>query len=412
MSPLPRGVLVDVRPLREPVFRAWWLGSALSTFGSQLTAFALLLYVWSSTHEPALVGGVALAQLVATVLGALLGGVLADRGDRRRLVLWTRLGQLVGSLVLAAVAITSTESIPVLYTVVALQTGFGAAGSPANRSFPIRLLGSERLGAGLALSRLADQVSLLTGPMVAGLITVTIGIEACFVVDAVTFLVAMYGVHRLPTMRPDTAVARPDLHGLRGAVRLVVASPVLLGAFATDIAATVLAMPVALFPVINDQLYGGSPVTLGLFAPAIGLGGIVAGALSGRVTSSARQGRLMLVSAAVWAAALCGFGLSSTLWVGLGLLAVAGAADTVTVVSRTSIVQQATPDALRGRVNALDYLVGVSGPQLGNFRAGLVASATSGTTSAALGGLASLLAIIGVYALSPRLRDYPQDRPT
>jgi hypothetical protein len=297
----------------------------------------------------------------------------------------------------------------VLFTIVALQTGFGAAGSPANRSFPIRLLGSERLTAGLALSRLADQTSLLAGPVVAGLITVTIGIEACFLVDAATFVVAMYGVLRLPRMRPEAAVAGPDLHGLRGAVRLVLASPVLLGAFATDIAATVLAMPLALFPVINDQLYGGSPVTLGLFAPAIGLGGIAAGALSGRVTSSIRQGRLMLVSAGIWAAALGGFGLSSTLWVGLALLAVAGAADTVTVVSRSSIVQQATPDSLRGRVNALDYLVGVSGPQLGNFRAGVVASATSGATSAALGGLASLVAIIGVYALTPALRDYPRD---
>ena len=180
----------------------------------------------------------------------------------------------------------------------------------------------------------------------------------------------------------------------------------LLGAFATDLAVTVLAMPAALFPVVNDQVYGGSPLTLGLFAPAIGLGGIVAGALSGRVTSSPRQGRLMLVSAGVWAGALVCFGLTSTLGVALACLAVAGAADTVTVVSRTSIVQHAVPDAVRGRVGALDYLVGVSGPQLGNVRAGLVASATSGATSAVLGGLASLAAVVAVGVLDPRLRAY------
>ena len=402
-----RGLLLDTRPLREsPGFRDWWLGSALSSFGGQLTSFALLYYLWTSTHEPALVGGVALVQLVATVLGALLGGSLADRTDRRVLVMRSRVAQLTGSVTLAVLVHTGAAPVALVYVVAGLQTGFGALGAPANRSFTARLLPPSRLGAGLALARLGDQVSLLGGPLVAGLVTAAVGVEACFLLDALTFVAALHGLGRLPEMRPDTSVSVPDLDGLRGGLRLVGGSPVLLGAFATDIAATVLAMPLALFPVVNDQVYGGSPVTLGLFAPAIGLGGILAGALSGRVTSSVRQGRLMLVSAAVWALALAGFGASPTLWLALACLAVAGAADTVTVVSRTSIVQHAVPDSLRGRVNALDYLVGVSGPQLGNARAGLVASATSGATSALIGGLMSFLAIGAIYVLSPRLRSY------
>lgn len=400
-----RGVLVDVRPLREsPAFRAWWLGSTLSTFGGQLSSFALLYYVWARTHQPALVGLVGLAQLVATVAGALLGGALADRYDRRRLVLVTRAGQLVAALALALLVLLALP-LAAVFVVAAVETGLGAAGAPANRSFTARLLPPERLGAGLAVARLADQASLLAGPVVAGLLTVSVGVAACFVLDAVSFVAAMYGVGRLPSMRPEP-VAGPDLHGLAAGLRLVATSPVLLGAFATDVAATVLAMPLAVFPVVNAEVYGGSPVTLGLFAPAIGLGGIVAGALSGRVTASPWQGRLMLASAAVWGVALACFGLSRSLPVALACLAVAGAADTVTVVSRTSIVQHATPDALRGRVNALDFLIGVSGPQLGNARAGLVASATSGATSAALGGLTSLLAVLAVAAVSPALRRY------
>ncbi len=406
-----RAYLVDTRPLAESAaFRSWWLGSALSVFGSQFTAFALTYYVWATTHRPALVGGIALAQLVTTVAGALVGGGLADRVDRRSLVLVTRLAQLLGSVVLAVVVTTGHGTVPVIYVLAALGSGFAAAGAPANRSFTARLLPPGRLAAGLALSRLGDQVSLLAGPMVAGVLTATVGVSACFVVDAVTFLAALYGVASLPSMRPEGALPRPDLSGLRGAVRLVASSPVLLGAFLTDLAATVLAMPVAVFPVVNDQLYGGSAVTLGLFAPAIGLGGIVAGALSGRVTGSLRQGRLMLASAAVWSAGLACFGLSHHLAVALAFLAVAGAADTVSVISRTSIVQHATPDALRGRVNALDYLVGVSGPQLGNFRGGLVAGATSGAASAAIGGLTSLVAVGAVAALTPALRRYTPPR--
>ena len=292
-------------------------------------------------------GAISLVQLVATVVGALLGGSLADRFDRRRLVLVTRVVQLVASVLLALLVLL-TAPLAAVFVLAAVETGLGAAGSPANRSFTARLLPPERLAAGLAVSRLADQASLLAGPLVAGLLTVSVGIAACFVLDAVSFLAALYGVARLPSMRPDR-VAGPDLHGLAGGLRLVARSPVLLGAFATDAAATVLAMPFALFPVVNAQVYDGSPVTLGLFAPAVGLGGILAGALSGRVTASARQGRLMLVSASVWGLALTGFGLSRSLVLALACLAVAGAADTVSVVSRTSIVMATATFASRAR---------------------------------------------------------------
>ncbi len=412
-----RGYLLDTRPLAEtPPFRAWWLGSALSSFGSMFTAFALLYYLWTSTHQPALVGGVALVQLVATVVGALLGGSLADRTDRRVLVMRSRVGQLAGSVALAALVLTGTASVPAVYVVAALQTGLGALGAPANRSFTARLLAPSRLGAGLALSRLGDQVCAAGrtgGGRPRGGDRRRRGLLPARRADVPGRVVRRLAAAPDATGRRPIggAVGGPDLGGLRDGVRLVLRSPVLLGAFATDLAATVLAMPLALFPVVNDQVYGGSPVTLGLFAPAIGLGGIVAGALSGRVTSSPRQGRLMLASAAVWALGLAAFGLSTSLPVALACLAVAGAADTVTVVSRTSIVQHAVPDSLRGRVNALDYLVGVSGPQLGNARAGLVASFTSGATSAVLGGLASFVAVAAVAAFTPSLRRYRPPAP-
>lgn len=408
-----RSLLLDLRPLETRAFRHWWLGSALSMFGTQLTSFALLYYVWVRTHDAALVGAVAVAEAVATIGAALFGGSLADRLDRHRVVLLTRSGQLASSLALAGIVVVPTRAtIPLVFVLVAVSSGFGALGAPANRSFPALLLPPRHLAAGLALNRVAGQLSLLTGPLLAGAISAAWGVQVCFLIDAGTFAVALLSLLAVPALPPgDDGATGPRLRGIRGGVRLVVGSPVLLGAFATDIAATVLAMPVALFPVINDQEYGGSALTLGLFAPAIGLGGLVAATLSGRVTATARPGRLMLVSAAGWAAAIGCFGLGHVLWVGLGFLAIAGACDTVTVVSRTSIVQHAVPDSVRGGVNALDYLVGVSGPQLGNFRAGLVASATSGATSAALGGLASLAAIAGLAAALPALSQEPAHAP-
>ena len=301
-----RGLLLDTRPLREsPPFRAWWLGSALSSFGSQLTSFALLYYLWTSTHRPALVGGVALVQLVATVLGALLGGSLADRTDRRLLVMWTRVGQLVGSVALAVLVLTDTASVPAVYAVAAVQTGFGALGAPGQPCVhgPPARTGPARRRArplaprrpGLPARRPGRRGAGHGDRRCRGLLPPRRGDLPLRVVRRrATADDAARGRHLTSRRAGPGRRARRPSGWFRG-------SPVLLGAFATDIAATVLAMPLALFPVINDQVYGGSPVTLGLFAPAIGLGGILAGALSGRVTSSPRQGRLMLASAAIWA---------------------------------------------------------------------------------------------------------------
>jgi MFS family permease len=400
-----RDWLVDVRPLRSSrAFRNWWIGSLVSGLGGQLTLFAVGYYVWTTTHRADLVGGVAVAELVPTVLCALVGGSLADRTDRRRLVLLCRIGQLAASVALATVATGSAASLPLVYVAVAVQAGLGALAAPASRSFTVRLLTSDLLAAGLSLTRLSFQMCLLAGPVVAGLVTAHVGVRGCFVVDAVTFLAGLWGVFGLPSMRPESSLGGPDVRGLAAALRVVTGNRVLLGAFATDLAATVLAFPFALFPVINDQVYGGSPVTLGLFAPAVGVGGLLASALSGPMTRSARPGRLMLVSSAVWAASLAAFGIGHSLWLALACLAVAGAADSVSLVTRSSLVQHATPDAARGRVGAIDFLVGVSGPQVGSFRAGLVASATSGAASAVIGGMASLLALAVVAATTPSLR--------
>jgi MFS family permease len=173
---------------------------------------------------------------------------------------------------------------------------------------------------------------------------------------------------------------------------------VLAGAFLADLNATVFGLPIALFPAINAERYGGDPRTLGLFTTAIGVGGLVTAALSGPVGRIVRQGRAMLCAVAIWGAAFAGFAVISTLWLTLVMLAIAGAADTFTVVFRGTIVQQTTPGEFRSRVTAADYVVGVSGGQLGNLEAGALGSLTSPAISALAGGLITVAgaAVIGL----------------
>jgi hypothetical protein len=171
-------------------------------------------------------------------------------------------------------------------------------------------------------------------------------------------------------------------------LRFVRRSRVVTGALLADLNATVLAMPIALFPAINAERFGGSPRTLGLLTTAIAVGGIAGSGLSGPVGRLRHQGRGILAAGAIWGAALAGFGLADGLILSLALLAVAGAADVSSVVLRTTVIQLATPDAYRGRIAATEYVVGAACPELGNFRAGAVASLTSPATSAISGGLA------------------------
>jgi len=418
-------LLLDLRPLREnPTFRRLWAGSAISGLGTQIASFAVLYLVWERTQNAALVGMIGIAQAVPMFAFALAGGRLADAIDRRTLVLAARLGQLTASAALALIVIVGVDGIWPIFLVIAVQSGLGAVSAPASKTFAVRLLSGEQLGAGLAVTNMVFQASMLIGPLIGGLLIAAGGVGVCLAVDAVTFLAALYGVARLPRMLPeraDPAAGSPagvatgpgtardkGAAGILVALRLIRREPILIGVFLADVSATVLSMPIALFPVINAQEYGGSALTLGLFTPALAVGGVLMGTFSGRLTRASRQGMVMLVAGAVWGLALAGFGLVHSLWFALPALAIAGAADVASVVSRGTIVQRVTPDAFRGRVNALDYLVGAGGPQLGNLRAGLVASATSGATSAVLGGLAAAVGAVTIGFALPTLRRYRQ----
>jgi MFS family permease len=204
----------------------------------------------------------------------------------------------------------------------------------------------------------------------------------------------------------ERGTARPGPRAVAEGLGFIRRSQVIGGAFLADLAATVFALPLALFPAINAERFGGDPRTLGLFTTAIGVGGLVSGAFSGPAGHIARQGRAMLVAVAVWGGAFAGFAVAPSLWLTLGLLAVAGAADAFTVVFRGAIVAAVTPDRLRGRVMAADYVVGAGGAQLGSLEAGAVAAVTSPVISALAGGLATVGAALVIGLALPVFTRY------
>jgi|SRR5579859_1979661 len=403
-----RRLLADITPLREsPAFRRLWAGTTISSVGSALTAFAVMLQVYDLTHSPFAVGALGVAQMVPTLTVGLLCGPVVDALDRRKLVLVTSSCLILVSAALAAQAFAGLGLLWLLYALVTVQSAASAVDRPARSTFIPALLPPGQLAPGLALDRLSYQIVLTVGPALAGLITAAphLGLRACYLADAASFLAALYGIARLPALRPGAA-ARPGVRAVAEGIGFIGRSQVIGGAFLADLNATVFGLPVALFPAINAARFGGDPRTLGLFTTAIGAGGLASAAFSGPVRHVVRQGRAMLVTVAVWGAAFAGFAVAPGLGLTLGLLAVAGAADMFTVVFRGAIVAAATPDRLRGRVMAADYVVGAGGGQLGNLEAGALGSLTTPVISAVAGGLATVAGALVIGLVLPAFSRY------
>ena len=394
--------LIDLRPLRVPAFRAAWIGGTAHGFGQQAATVAVLQQTWDLTRSPLWTGALGVATAVPLLLTGPVGGALADAVDRRLLIRLATALQLVVALALVTQAVLGAARVALLFGLVALLAAGAGLGVPARRTLPVRLLPAAQVPAGIALTAVSFQVSMLAGPAAAGTLIALWTPVAGYGLLAGTTVVALLTTVWLPALPVAGGTGRAPAGGWGFLLR----SPVVRGSFATDLAATLLAFPVALFPLVNELRYGGDPRVLGAFLSALAAGGLVVGLFSGGLTRIRRAGTVQLVAAGAWGLAVAGFGLAGSVWVALGCLVVAGAADSASVMVRGVLVQLATPDAFRGRVSSAETVVGIAGPELGNLRGGLVAALTSGPVALVGGGLAASV-VVGWVALRNRaLREY------
>jgi transmembrane secretion effector len=406
-------LLPDLGPARDhPAYRRLLAGDQLSMLGGAMTSFAVVLQIWDLTRSSLAVGLLGLTFVPVLIVG-LLGGAIADSVDRRRLALAVSVCLMAVSAAFAAQAYAAIGQLWLLYALALVQAVLQAVSAPARRTFMPRLVPPGQLTAAIALNTLSGRIAMLAGPALAGLIAAAWGVRACYALDTVSFVASLYATARLPAMRPagrpagreagrqqlpDGSRGRRSLGAAAEGLRFIGGKPLLVAAFLTDLDAMLLGLPVALFPALNAAHFGGSPRTLGLLSAAVGVGGLVSAVLSGPAVRVARQGRGMLAGTMIWGAAIACFGLTASLPFALLMLAVAGAADTLTVTFRAAMVQTLTPDGLRGRVSSVEYIIGTGGAPLGNVESGAVASLTTPVISTVAGGLGCLAiaALIGL----------------
>jgi MFS family permease len=408
-----RRVAVDVSPLRiSRDFRRLWIGLAISALGYQFTVVATFIQVFRLTRSPAAVGLTGLIGVAALVVGTLAAGAFVDAFDRRKVLIGAQLGFMAASATLLLGALAGRPPVALVYAAIALIAMLSAIDSPTRSAMTPRLVGRDLLPSALALNQVAWNLTALLGPALAGAVIAAggqrFGLAWAYGIDLVTYLAmlaAAVSIQPVPPERGETVAT-----GWRAVVEgfaYVRRRPILQSTFVIDIIAMVFGMPRALFPILAVTQFHRGTAVVGLLFAAPAVGALVGALTAGWVKHVRRQGMAVVWAVVLWGAGIAAFGLvGSNLWLGLFFLAFAGAADVISAVFRSTILQLSVPDSLRGRLSSIHILVVTGGPRLGDLEAGVVASLVSPAFSVVSGGL---LCIVGAGLLAwlvPSFRRY------
>jgi ENTS family enterobactin (siderophore) exporter len=398
-------IAIDIAPLRESRdYRRLFAGRFVSMGGNAVATTAANWQVYSLTHNSLAVGLLTLASGVGMFIGLLNGGMLADRHDRRKLIMAVQLPQAVLAALLMVNSLLGRPSLWPLYVITFAMGLCSGLSSPASSAATPALVGIDRLPAASALNATGSQLGQLGGPALAGLLIAGPGLASCYAIDAVCFAIFGLSLIGLRPLPPATRGQRPGLRSMAEGLRYVRHNGVVGGMLLVDTNAMLFGMPSALFPALASTHFHGGSATFGLLVAAPGLGAMIGAATSGWTGRLRRPGLVIIGAGIVWGAAIAAFGLVRSLPLALVFLAVAGMGDLISEVLRNSLLQRYTPDQLRGRVSSL-YLAQVTGaPALGNVEAGGVARLVSPVFSVVSGGLACVAGALVLGAMIPALR--------
>ncbi|MCK9794502.1 MFS transporter [Isoptericola sp. 4D.3] len=432
---MPR-LIADLTPLRvSPAYRRLWWGLGVSNIGTQVTVVAVGLQVYALTGSTLAVGTLGIAALVPLVALGLYGGALVDHYDRRRVSLLASSVLWLVTAGIAAQAWFDVGSVNLLYALVAVQSAAFAINNPARTSIVPRLLEPQLMPAANALQTLSFNVALTCGPLVGALLVARLGYAWAYTLDVLLFTAALWAVWRLPAVPSepvgdptDGGVPRRRVVGLSSVLdglRYLATRPNVRTTFLVDLAAMVLAFPRVLWPAAGALYLGGGETTTGVLAAGFAVGGILASVFSGPLVRVRWQGRIIVWAITAWGLSVAAFGAvlvavgpeapDGVLWgavvlAGVALL-LAGGSDAISSVFRQSILQTATPDHLRGRLQGVFIVVVAGGPRLGEMVLGAEATWFGEGWAAVAGGLACVAVLWLVVRLQPRFWSYDARHP-
>ncbi|KQP80384.1 MULTISPECIES: MFS transporter [unclassified Methylobacterium] len=407
---------LDVAPLRaSPGFRLLYAARAASFLAFGVLGVAVSLQTYALTDSSLQVALLNAAVAGPMALSLMLGGWLADRFDRRSVMVWSRTAHLAAILILMGnAAVAEPGILPIFAAAVVGGATFGL-GMPALMAATPALVGREHLAGAAALTAVAAQAGAIAGPFLAGAITARMGLVACYGSVALASGLTPILLARLPRLPPARVVPGGDAPADRtGGLRFLARSPLVLSLLLIDLVALVFAVPYVLLPELAARAVLGGADSLGLLYAAPAVGALIGALGSGRAGASPWAGRWLLACVAVWAGACLALGLVGGLAPALLVLTILGAAASLAGILRAALIQRATPDAMLGRISSLWVLEETLGPALGGMQMGTSAHLASARLALVTGGGLCLAATAGFAALVPSLRRVslaPEKRP-
>ncbi|MBV8065245.1 MAG: MFS transporter [Actinobacteria bacterium] len=401
-----RRLAVDIGPLREsPAFRRLWIGQSIAYVAWRMMLVLVPVQVYRLTGSTLDVGLVALVQFVPLVVFTILGGALADTRDRRAILWGSTIGIAAVTAAFVVVSASGNATVALVFVLGFLAWSSFSLGAGAIRSITPRLVPLDQLPAAAALNGLYNNLGLVLGPAIAGVLISEIGFAGTYGVSLGGIVLSLVSVLGLPRIPPDANAPRMSLATIADGFRYLRTQHLVLAFFLVDTFAMLFGMPNALFPALAQHVFRDSRSVGFLFAaPAVGAFAI--SLVSGWASRVGRQGVAIVVSVSTWGITIAAFGLTHMLWLALLLLGIAGAADQVSAIFRSTIVLTVTPDHMRGRLGGIEFAQIASTPSLGNVEAGVVAQLTSLRFSIVSGGLACIASTIALAAMFPVLLRY------
>src|SRR6266849_4229823 len=398
--------------LRHRDFRLLWMGQIVSLIGSQMQLAAINWHIYLLTHSALALGLVGACRAVPIILCSLMGGVLADVVDRRRLMMTTQAVMLACSATLATVTFSGLEHVWPIFLLTAIASAAWAFDTPARQALIPSLVPLNDFQNAVSLSMLVFQIGLITGPPLAGFLLASRGPGLVYAINAGSFVAVILGLALMRTSgkpeRSETEPPRISLDALIEGLRFVWRTPIIVQTMTLDFVATFFASANQLLPIFATDILKVGARGYGFMAAAPAGGAIVTGLVMARVGTLKRRGVTVIVSVALYGAATIAFGLSRVFWFSLLMLALIGAADTVSTILRHTIRQLATPNKLRGRMTSVNMIFFMGGPQLGEVEAGTVAALLGAPLSVLTGGVACLIAAVIAFVTAKNLRRYKQ----
>lgn len=430
-----RSLLADITPLRHVDFRRLWTANIVTVIGAQLNIIAVPAQIYVITGSSAYVGLAGLFGLVPLVIFGLYGGSLADHMDRRLLLHITTFGLIATAAGFWAQAAASVDNVWVILSLFAIQQAFFAINQPTRTAIIPKLVGKDNIAAATSLNMTVMQAGAIVGPVVGGALIPVLGFSWLYFLDFLALFVTLWAVHKLPHLPPDPEVvsgtAEDDAQGTKRGTKqetkqragfasvlsgfaFLWVHPILLMTFVIDLIAMIFGQPRALIPQMSHVDFGepaeGGIMYALLFA-ALPFGAVIGGVFSGRIVAIARRGLGVTISVLIWGASIIVMGwavnhahgtVNAFAWVALAAFALGGAADMFSAVLRSTMLQEAADDNLRGRLQGVFIVVVVGGPRIADIIHGWGGTHAGAGTVTWIGGVGVVVGTLIAVACVPQ----------